>query len=90
MMFCRHVFGGDPQGFMAKETRLMKNEHKTPEYSKINPLQQIPAIYETDEDGNSHPFALRESSTIMRYLMNTKFAGNPEYDHLYPWGDMQA
>ena len=90
MMFCKHVFGGDPQGFRAKETRLMKNEHKTPEYTKVNPMQQIPAIYETDEDGMSHPYVLAESSTIMRYLMNTRFAGNPEYDHLYPSRDMQA
>ena len=26
----------------------------------------------------------------MRYLMNTRFSGNPEYDHLYPSRDMQA
>jgi len=89
MMFCKHVFGADST-FKSKETRLMKNEHKTPEYTKINAVQQIPAIYETDEDGESHPFALAESSTIMRYIMNTRFAGNPELDHLYPSGDLQA
>ena len=90
MMFCKHVFGREPQGFKAKETRLMKNEHKTPEYTKVNSMQQIPAIFEADEDGISHPFSLAESSTIMRYLMNTIFSGNPDYDHLYPSRDMQA
>jgi glutathione S-transferase len=88
MMFCKHLLGDS--GFKAKETRLMKNDHKTEEYTKINPIQQIPAILETDEDGVSKPFTLSESSTIMRYIMNTRFAGNPDFDHLYPSKDLQA
>jgi len=57
---------------------LVKNEHKTEEFTKINPRQQIPAILETKE-GKS--FTLAESSTIMRYIIN----GLPkEFDHLYP------
>ena len=90
MMFCKHVLGSQ-QGFTPVEIRLNRNEHKTPEYTKINPVQQIPAILETDSDGISHPFVLSESQAIMRYLMNTRFAGDSSpHDHLYPSKDMQA
>lgn len=52
---------------------LAKQEQKTEEYKKINPFQKVPAIIEGD-------FILFESSTVMRYLANTK---NIE-EHWYP------
>jgi len=44
---------------------LFKGENKTEEYKKISPRQKVPAI--TDDD-----FNLYESSTILRYLANSK------------------
>jgi len=51
---------------------LIKGEHKTPEYSKVNPLQVIPAI----QDGD---FCLGESEAIVKYLMNTRKVGSMYY-----------
>ena len=48
-------------------------EHKSPEYLKINPRGQVPAI----KDGD---FCLAESATIMRYICNTRDVP----DSLYP------
>ena len=45
---------------------LSKGEQRTPEYLSINPFGKVPAI--TEEDG----FILFESSTILRYLCNTR------------------
>ena len=45
MMFFKHVLR--PEDYTTVELRLSKNEHKTPEYRKINPVQQIPVILET-------------------------------------------
>jgi len=50
-----------------------KGEHKTEEYKKINPLLKVPAIVDGD-------FNLFESSTILRYLCNSKEVA----DHWYP------
>jgi glutathione S-transferase len=44
---------------------LVKGEHKTEEYKKVNPFQKVPAIIEGD-------FILFESNTVLRYLANTK------------------
>ena len=44
---------------------LMKQEHLTPEFIKINPRHQIPVLI----DGN---FALTESRAIMTYLANSR------------------
>jgi len=52
---------------------ITKGEHKTPEFTKINPKQSIPCI--TDGD-----FPLGESNAILRYLAATRDI--PE--HLYP------
>ena len=43
------------------DTRLMKGEHLTPEFAKINPNKKVPAILHGD-------FNLAESHAIMRYL----------------------
>lgn len=43
---------------------LAIKEHRTPEYTKINPFQKVPAIVE--EDGK----VVFESSTLLRYLCN--------------------
>ena len=45
---------------------LRKAEHRTPEYLAINPFGKVPAVVE--EDG----FVLFESSTVLRYLCNTR------------------
>ena len=53
---------------------LLKREHLTPEYLKINPFGKVPALIE--EDG----FIIYESSTVLRYICNTRDVP----DHWYP------
>jgi len=53
---------------------LKKGEQRTPEYLSINPFGKVPAIVE--QDG----WVLFESSTILRYLCNTRDIP----DHWYP------
>lgn len=53
---------------------LLKGENRSPEYLAINPFGRVPAIIE--EDG----FILFESSTLLRYLCNTRDVP----DHWYP------
>jgi len=53
---------------------LLKGEQRTPEYLAINPFGRVPAIVE--EDG----FVLFESSTVLKYLCNTRDVP----DHWYP------
>ena len=55
--------------FTVKEVRLMKGEHKRPEYLKISPQGKVPAIREIRRDDE---FVLVESHAIMRYLCNTR------------------
>jgi len=43
---------------------IMKKQHKTPEYSKLNPNEKIPAIVDHDVGD----FAVFESGAIMIYL----------------------
>lgn len=45
---------------------LSKGEHKTPEYTKINPNQVIPAI--VDDDVAGAPLTVFESGAILMYL----------------------
>ena len=64
--------------FETKEVRLATKDHLKPEFAKINPARQVPAL--TDGD-----FALAESHAIMRYLCQ---AYNLD-DHWYP-SDIRA
>jgi len=52
--------------FEAIHIDMSKNEHTTPEHTKINPLQQIPLMIEDDS------FSLTEANAIMRYLAETR------------------
>ncbi len=45
---------------------LAKGEHKTPEYTKINPNQVVPAIIDQDAPGG--PLTIFESGAILLYL----------------------
>ena len=53
---------------------LAKGEQRQPEYLAINPFGKVPAIIENDG------FILFESSTVLRYLCNTRNVP----DHWYP------
>ncbi|XP_033106965.1 glutathione S-transferase theta-3-like isoform X2 [Anneissia japonica] len=64
--------------YPGKEIQLMKDEHKSAEYTFINPAQLVPAI----KDGD---FCLGESVAILRYLV----AKYKTSDHWYP-ADIQA
>ncbi len=54
-----------------KHVELLRGEHKTPEYLKINPQHNIPTI----KDGD---FIMNESRAIMTYLAN-KVGNTPLY-----------
>jgi glutathione S-transferase len=45
IMFCKYA---RIPNVHYKEVRLTKNEHHTPEFTAINPNQQVPAILEED------------------------------------------
>lgn len=55
------------------EIQLMKGEHLTPEFEKINPVKKVPAIIDDD-------FELFESHAILRYLSKKYKTA----DHWYP------
>ena len=50
---------------MFKSVRILKGEHRSEEYAKINPAKLIPAI----KDGD---FLLAESHAIMRYICGSR------------------
>jgi GST-like protein len=47
---------------------LMKGEHFTPEFRKINPNNKLPAIVDTDPADGKGPFAVFETGAILVYL----------------------
>ncbi|CAN7938046.1 unnamed protein product [Ixodes hexagonus] len=51
------------------DLNLLKHEHLTPEYLKVNPFHKVPTI---DDDG----FVLYESSAICSYLLDAYGAGS--------------
>ncbi|GAB4818635.1 hypothetical protein N2152v2_005681 [Parachlorella kessleri] len=61
LLFCR-VAGIDVD---VREVQIAKQQHKQPEYLKINPLGKIPAL----KDGD---LTLCQSPSIMRYLCDTQ------------------
>jgi glutathione S-transferase len=58
--------------FEPKVIDLPKQENKTPEYLKINPLGVVPSI---DDAG----FLLNESEAIVKYLINSRKVGEAYY-----------
>lgn len=52
---------------------LRKGEHRTPEFTKLNPMQKVPVLVDND-------FVLTESDAILKYLV-TKY---DIADHWYP------
>ncbi len=58
--------------FESKLTYPARGDTKTVEYTKLNPLQQIPIMTEGD-------FVLRESEAIIKYVMDTRKVGDEYY-----------
>nr|UDM84151.1 glutathione S-transferase theta 2 [Sillago sihama] len=52
---------------------LRKGEHRTPEFTKLNPMQKVPVLVDGD-------FVLTESDAILKYLANK----HDVPDHWYP------
>lgn len=52
---------------------LLKGEHLSEEYRKINPFQRVPAIVDGD-------FVLFESTTLLKYICNSRTLS----EHWYP------
>lgn len=55
-----------------KNIDVVKREQMSPEYLKINPMHQVPALVDGD-------FILTESRAIMAYLVNSKAPGSSWY-----------
>jgi GST-like protein len=53
--------------YNTKLVDVWKGDHFTPEFSKINPLQKIPAIVDSDGPGGK-PYTVIESGAILLYL----------------------
>ena len=80
-----HLLGASPPSrtpphprFQFHEVRLSKNDHLSEEFGKVNPARQVPALCESC-DG----FALSESHSIMRYLVETS-QDDKKIQQLYP------
>jgi len=58
--------------YESKVIDILKGEQKSEEFTKVNPMQMIPAISE----GN---FNLGETEAIIKYLMNTRKVGSMFY-----------
>ena len=69
-----------------------KNEHKAPDYLKLNPTGRIPTIVDTAAAGG--PFVLTQTIAIMLYLAEKaqKLLGKtaPERARVYEWMMFQA
>ena len=66
--------------FEKKVVDLMKGEHHSEEYKKLNPNSLVPTLQEGD-------FALFESFAIARFLVNSR---NKNGDHtIYPADDLK-
>lgn len=65
--------------FDLKHLDLMKKEHLTPEFLKLNPFHKIPTFVETDG------FSLGESRAIATYLVQSR---QPDSE-LYPAKDLK-
>src|SRR4051812_24268692 len=66
LLFCR--INNIPH--QVRLTQLMKRDQLKPEYSMVNPMRKVPAIYDTEKD-----FKLFESHAILRYLAAAKTDG---------------
>lgn len=51
---------------------FMNGEHKTPEFLKLNPAQEVPVLVDGD-------FVLTESRAILSYLVNSRQPGSDLY-----------
>lgn len=55
-----------------KNLSLLKGEHLTPEFLKLNPMHQVPVLVDGD-------LILTESRAIMAYLANSRKPGSSLY-----------
>lgn len=55
-----------------KKVDLLKGEQKTPEFLKVNPMHQVPALVDGD-------FVVTESRAILAYLVNSRKPGSSWY-----------
>ena len=64
-----------------------KQQFVSKEYSKINPMNKVPAISEVDAKTGEILFSLGESHAIMRYLAQAH--KSKVADHWYPMKDLR-
>ena len=68
-----------------RQISIMKMQHLSKEYAKVNPQHKIPSIQEIDSKTGEVLLTLSESHTIIRYLARTRDC--PE--HWYPRKDLR-